>query len=105
MLVAHAALYEPLSSSTVTLPPGVKLGASLTGVIVSVNVCGAEVSLPPFAVPPSSCAVTVTVGVPFGATDGCTLKIALLSLVVVKETVCAFSSAGPALIAVAHGAL
>ena len=41
----------------------------MTAVIVIVNVCGADVSTPPLAVPPSSCATTVTVAVPlaFGA--------------------------------------
>ena len=34
--------------------PSVKLGASLTALTVIVNVCGAEVSTPPLAVPPLS---------------------------------------------------
>src|SRR6266568_2316080 len=66
------------------------VGGSLTGLIVIVNVTGAEVSTPPFAVPPLSCSVTVTVALPnaFGAEvkvstpaaeiAGCTEKRALL---------------------------
>ena len=60
-----ATLCAPASSLTVWSAPLVKLGASLTATTVMVKVCGAEVSTPPFAVPPSSCAVTVTVAVPF----------------------------------------
>ena len=47
-----------------------KLGGSLTGVTVMVKVCGAEVSMPPLAVPPSSIKRTVTVALPLalGAT-------------------------------------
>ena len=46
------------------------VGASLTAVTVIVNVGGAVLSTPPFAVPPSSCAVTVTVAVPFAFAAG-----------------------------------
>src|SRR5436305_1186965 len=69
MAVAHAAEYAPLSSSTATLPPAVKLGASLTPVTWMVKVTFAEVSAPPLAVPPLSCRFTVTVESPnaFGA--------------------------------------
>ena len=49
---------------TVWSAPLVKLGASFTAVTVIVNVCGALVSTPPFAVPPLSCSVTVIVAVP-----------------------------------------
>src|SRR3569623_639758 len=42
----------------------VKLGAALTGVTLMSNVCGALVSDPPLAEPPSSLATTVTVAVP-----------------------------------------
>ena len=62
--LAHPAEYAPESSLTATLPPPVNDGASLTGVTVMVNVCGAEVSWPPFAVPPLSRSVTVTVALP-----------------------------------------
>src|ERR1700754_2452747 len=64
MPVAHTAEYAPLSSLTVTLPPGVNDGASLTALTVIVNDCGAAVSAPPFAVPPSSESVTVIVELP-----------------------------------------
>src|SRR5437764_5246122 len=85
MLLAHGALYAALSPA-LTLLPGVNDGASLTGLTVMVNVCGAEVSTPPFAVPPLSCSVTVMVAVPLasgagvkvrtplGETDGCDEK-------------------------------
>ena len=55
IFVAHARLCGPPSSSEVWLPPGVNDGASFTVVTVMVKVCAAEVSLPPLAVPPSSC--------------------------------------------------
>ncbi len=47
----------------------VKVGGSLTGVTVMVNVWSALVSTPPLAVPPLSWTWTVTVAVPvaFGA--------------------------------------
>ncbi len=82
--------------------------------IVIVKVCPALVSTPPLAVPPSSCACTVTVAdpvafaagvkvkVPFAATAGCTENNAVLSLPTMKVTFCV--SPGPALIAVAHPA-
>ena len=87
----------------------------MTAVTLMTNVCGADVSTPPFAVPPSSCAVMVmvalplasaagvNVSVPLFATDGWTLNIAeLVLLVTLKWTVWPDSSAGPALIDVAH---
>ena len=82
--------------------------------IVNVNVCGAEVSCPPLAVPPLSSAVTVTTAspvalvagmklrVPVGLMAGCTLKRALLSLVTVKVTLWPASLGGPGLTAVAQ---
>ena len=45
--------------------PETKVGAWLTNRIVIVNVCGALVSTPPFAVPPSSRATSVIVAEPF----------------------------------------
>ena len=60
----------PRSETTVWFAPALKLGASLTDWIVIVKVCGALVSVPPFAVPPVSCAVTVTVATPFALTAG-----------------------------------
>src|SRR5258708_2225690 len=51
MLVAQLVkVCGPASSSTVSSGPLVKLGASLTGVTVMVNVTPALVSIPPFAV-------------------------------------------------------
>src|SRR5207248_2053535 len=70
MFVAQLAMDCAGSSSrTVWSAPLVKLGTSLTAVAVMMNVCGAEVSTPPLAVPPSSLATMVTVAVPlaFGA--------------------------------------
>ena len=91
--VAHPEnAWAPESSATVWSGPLAKLGASLTGVTVMVNVCGSLVSSPPLSVPPSSDSVTVTfatplafgarayVSVPFGETAGWTLNSALLSL-------------------------
>ena len=94
-----------------------KLGALLTAVTVIVKVCGAEVSTPPLATPPLSDKVSVIVAapampgarvyvsVPLVATAGPALKSAALVLpVTLKVSVWAASSAGPALIAVAHPA-
>jgi len=65
MLVAQfATVCGPASSRSVWSLPFEKLGASFTGVTVMVNVCGALVSTPPFAVPPLSFRVTRTVAVP-----------------------------------------
>ncbi len=44
MAVAHAALYAPESSFTVTSPPATKLGGSLTGMTVMLT---SAVSVPP----------------------------------------------------------
>ena len=49
---------------------GMVTGGLLTGVTVMVNVCTAEVFWPPFAVPPSSCNVTVTVALPLALAAG-----------------------------------
>ena len=40
------------------------IGASFTGSTVMVNICGADVFTPPFAVPPLSCSTSVIVAVP-----------------------------------------
>src|SRR5688500_12794004 len=76
------------------------VGPSLTAVTVMVNVCAAEVSTPPFAVPPLSDRVTVTVAVPVALSagvkestpveviDGCTRKSELLLFDTLNETVC-----------------
>ena len=78
------------------------------------NVCGALVSTPPLAVPPLSCSCTVTsvlplalgagvnVSVPVAEIAGATVNSAGLAGVTRKLSVCAASSAGPALIAVAQ---
>jgi len=60
----------PAFSVTVWLGPMVKLGASLTGFTVMVKFCGALVSLPPLAVPPSSDSVTVMVALPLALAAG-----------------------------------
>ena len=103
------------SSSTVCGPPTVNTGGSLTLLTVIVKVCGAEVSIPPLAVPPLSAStdctvavpnvpfVAVNVRVPVGETTGAALKVRLPvadSTVVVKLRVWADSSGGPAEIAV-----
>ena len=62
----HWRLCAPASSSTDWLPAPLKEGASFTGVTEIWNTAVA-VSIPPFAVPPSSCAVTVTVATPFAS--------------------------------------
>ena len=63
--VAHVVTVRgPASSFSVWSAPLVKPGASLTGVTVIVNVCGALVSTPPLAVPPLSWMLTVTVATP-----------------------------------------
>ena len=59
----------PKFLSIVWSAPFVKLGGSLTAVIEIVNAF-VVVSLPPFAVPPESCKVTVTVVVPFSFAAG-----------------------------------
>ena len=63
--VAKPTLAAALSSSTTTLFVAKAMaGVSFTGVTVTVKVWGALVSTPPLAVPPSSCAMTVTVAEP-----------------------------------------
>src|SRR5205814_2169231 len=117
MAVAQAALYAPESSSTVTSPPLVNDGASLTALTVMVKVCGAELSTPPLTVPPSSWRVTVTVALPLASGAGYKTIIrsadagwtpqraALVLPVTVKFTVWPHSFAGPAEMAVAQAAL
>ena len=46
------------------------VGASLTAVTETVKVWGALVSIPPLAVPPSSCNITVTTATPFAFAAG-----------------------------------
>src|SRR5947209_14483451 len=92
----------------------VRTGPSLTGFTVIVTVCGAEVSTPPFAVPPSSWIFTVTVATPlaFGAgvkvrvpvdeTAGWLLNRPLLLLLTMKSSVWPLSLPGPLPRVVAH---
>ena len=84
------------------------------GLTVIVNVCCADVSWPPLAVPPLSCTCTVTVAlpkasdavvnvrVPLGLIAGCTENRPLLSFVTMKLTVCNDSLVGPGDILVAQ---
>ena len=60
----------PASSFTVSSAPLVKLGASLTGVTVIVNVWTRCVSTPPLAVPPLSWICTLTVAEPLALAAG-----------------------------------
>ena len=53
----------------------VKLGASLMLVTVMRNVCGADVSAPPFAVPPSSDSVSVIVALPYASVAGVKVSV------------------------------
>ena len=59
----------PASSSVVWLAPLVKLGASLTAVTVIVSIF-VVASMPPFAVPPLSLTVTVTIALPLAFAAG-----------------------------------
>src|SRR5262249_25895071 len=91
-----------------------KEGASLTGVTVIVKLCGALVSTPPFAVPPSSWRSTVMVAlpkalaagvkesVPVGETAGPAPKRAAFVLPVTWKATVWLASLGPGERAVAH---
>src|SRR5688572_15700398 len=118
MPVAQDWEYGPLSSLTVTSPPGVKDGASFTALTVMVNVWLADVSESSFAVPPLSCRLMVIVALPNAFAAGVKLSTpdeeivgpeakseGLLFDVTLNVSVCPVSSGGPALIAVAHAAL
>ena len=59
-----ATVCVPASSSEVCAGPAVKLGTWLIALTLIVKVCGAEVSMPPLAVPPLSVATTLTVAMP-----------------------------------------
>src|SRR4029077_10254479 len=116
MAVAYAVDWAPLPTVTDWSAPLVKAGTSFTAVTAMVKVCAALVSDPPLAMPPLSCRATVTVAVPFAlaavvyvnvplaAIAGCVANSALLLLVTVKLSAWPISSAGPALIDVAHAA-
>src|SRR5438046_1508693 len=78
------------------------------------NCCTADVSTPPFAVPPLSWICTETIAVPnasgaevnvklpLASTAGCALKSALLLFVTLNVSVCPDSSAGPLLTALSQ---
>ena len=70
MSAAQPVEYVAEPSSTVTFPPGVKDGASLTATIVMVNDSVAEASTPPSAVPPSSTATTSMTAEPMASALG-----------------------------------
>ena len=102
-------------SSSVVPVSAMAVGGSFTGTTVMVNVTGADWLTPPLAVPPLSCSTSVIVAMPLAngagvyvnvpsdATAGWVLNRAVFVLpVTLKVSVCAASSAGPALIAVAH---
>ena len=69
-------LFGPVNASGTPTPVDsgpagtVLTGASLTAVTLMTKVCGAEVSTPPFAVPPLSCRVNVIVAVPLAFAAG-----------------------------------
>src|SRR5690349_4026581 len=63
--IALAPAVETGASSRLVTLPAVNAGASFTGSTVSAKVTGALWSTPPFDVPPSSCATTLTVATPF----------------------------------------
>ncbi len=67
----------PASSSTVWLPPWVKVGRSLTEVTTMVKVWTVLVSTPPFAVPPLSFTWTLTVAEPLAS--AATVKVSVPS--------------------------
>src|SRR5439155_22553725 len=111
--VGLASKSEAQSLDVVRSLPRCRAGGSLSSVTLMAKVCAAEVSTPPFAVPPSSCAAMVTVAMPFafGAgvkvsvplapTVGCAEKSVLSLLLTLKLTVCD-DSFGPGEIAVAQ---
>ena len=88
----------------------------MTGVTPIASVCGGLVSEPPFAVPPLSTALTVTIAVPFAFAAGVKVSVPVgetagpppgansagFELVVENVTVCPVSEAGPALTFVAQ---
>ena len=70
MLVAQAGMVCGMSEMPSWSGPAVKVGASLTAVMVIVRVPGALLLAPPLAVPPSSRAVTVRVAKPLAFAAG-----------------------------------
>src|SRR5438132_1662649 len=107
-------LCAPLSSSTAWSGPFVNDGATLIGCTSLTNVCAADVSMPPFAVPPLSDSVSVIVAapivfvagvyvsVPFAATAGPAENSAGLLLPVTLNVSVWPRSFGPAPVVVAH---
>ena len=99
----------PRSETATRFPPPEKPGASFTGRIVKVNDAVVE-SSPPFAVPPLSRAVTVTVAEPFASAAGVNVSVPSAATAgaaankpglladVSKLTVCDDSEAGPGVI-------
>src|SRR5438876_9920151 len=114
MFVAQPATTRGPGEPTGTSGPLVKAGASLTAMTSIVKLCGALVSAPPFAVPPSSCSRTVTcagplafgtavnVSVPVGLIAGGAENSPALSDETMKSSDCDASLALPGPIAVAH---
>jgi len=68
--VATRALCGPASSFTAGGSWAVKTGTSLTAVTLMAKVCGALVSMPPLAVPPSSIRVRVILALPLASAAG-----------------------------------
>src|SRR5437016_5189722 len=110
MLAAQlATVCAPALLFTVWSAPLVNDGGSFTELTVIVKVCGAEVSTPPFAVPPLSLSKIVIVAEPFAFVAGMKLnapfeltvgadenRLAFVLPVTWKVSVCPDSSAGPA---------
>jgi len=63
-------LCAPAPTATATSGPTVKLGTSFTESTLMVKLCGALVSMPPLAVPPLSCRVSVIVATPKASAAG-----------------------------------
>ncbi len=107
VMPAKFTVCNPAVFATLRLAMAASVGASFTAVTLIVKVCGALVSTPPKAVPPLSCATTVTVAEPFAfvagvkvsvpldAMAGCVRNSALLSFVTAKVTTWPDSFAGP----------
>src|SRR5262245_32186905 len=89
-------------------------GASLMGLTVMMEVCGALVSTPPLKVPPSSFRMMVRVAAPFAFSAGVYVNVPVaemagaaankagLLLLIIKVSACADSFAGPGLMLLAQ---
>ena len=73
--VTVCAVSEP-NGTTMRLVESVTVGGSFTGVMVRVKALVAR-SMPPLSVPPSSCATTVTIAVPFALAAGVKVSVPL----------------------------